>query len=236
MSNMRRFPFQYVKNMRDLGGYPIDSKHITAWKTFIRSDSITRLEAKEIAYLLEYGIKTIVDLRTPEEIEREPNPFATLECVSYFNISITSMPSHDILQTFGTLGDLYHFFMKDHHFIEQVLHCLADTDGVALFHCTAGKDRTGIIACLLYMLVGVAKEDILADYQMTDPYLADKRAREWSNYPSQYAHLLAAAPEQLAYFYDLILEEYQTIENFLSDLGVSTSVIECLQKKFIQRI
>jgi protein-tyrosine phosphatase len=156
-------------NVRDLGGYPTSDGRWTRWGAIVRGDNLSRLTAAGKAALVEYGVRTIVDLRLPGEIAEHPNPFAEagVHGVRYINVSLVdpAVPRPG----FTTLADDYQRTLADSPaLIAEIMAAIARApEGTVLVHCMAGKDRTGIISALLLELAGVPRATIAADYALT---------------------------------------------------------------------
>jgi protein-tyrosine phosphatase len=164
-------------NSRDLGGYPTNDGRETRWGAVVRSDRLGDLTAAGQDALVAHGIRTIVDLRTPNELRSYPNPFADPahlggHGISYVNISLVD-PGVGSREHFATLADDYVDMLESFaSSIARIMTTIADAPaGGIVIHCMAGKDRTGITSALLLDLVGVARETIGADYALTDECL-----------------------------------------------------------------
>ena len=98
------------------------------------------------------------------------------------------------------------------------LRAIAEAPQAVLFHCTAGKDRTGVVAALLLWLAGVSEEDILADYIVSGPYLQQMLRAYCEAHPGA-----VVCPPQSAYmrsFLRLFAQRYGTLRQYLEMLGV----------------
>jgi len=175
--NYIRLPLCNAFNIRDLGGYSTADGAVTKFHTFLRADDLANLDDAELQFLLDYGVHTIIDLRSKEECEKQPNPFAARTDVRYHNIALLD---NVIDEDADALGATAQEFIKDFYIglvdntaaaIGAVFTALADADGAVLFHCAAGKDRTGVIAALLLGLAGVSEADIIANYEVTYTYI-----------------------------------------------------------------
>ncbi|MER5642103.1 tyrosine-protein phosphatase [Kitasatospora sp. NPDC002227] len=186
---IRHLEFQRLRNFRDLGGYPAADGRTVRWGRLYRSDSLGKLngaaEADRAAFL-ELGIRTVIDLRYPWEIEgrgRVPESYG----VEYHNLSIEHRPYDQ--EALGAEFEVVPFLAEKFaevaadgvEELRQVLRLVAEADNAPLvFHCAAGKDRTGIVAALLLTLLGVGEEDIVADFALTglatENLIADWRA------------------------------------------------------------
>jgi protein-tyrosine phosphatase len=159
-------------NARDMGGMRTSSGVETAFRRFIRSDSPSALNADSIESLIEYSVRTVIDLRSKQEIDRTGNPFREHPEIQFHNIPLITSDPDDLSDPTmkhlvkNRLGDLY-IFMLEHSqksvrkVLEAIIHA---PDGAIVFHCMHGKDRTGLIAALLYLLAGVSQHDIIENY------------------------------------------------------------------------
>jgi protein-tyrosine phosphatase len=169
----RHLKYSGTYNFRDTGGYPTHSGGATRWRTLLRSDSPHRLSEADRASLIEYGLRTAIDLRQAEELAEAPNVFAASAHVTYRHLPLLndtpSMP-----EVLPSLVEIYRRILDDRS--EQVGAALAAlaTPGAlpAVVNCTAGKDRTGLIVALALGLAGVPEETIVADYALSGTYLA----------------------------------------------------------------
>lgn len=232
---MRRFKFEKVFNLRELGGYPT-IEGITKEKVFLRSDSITYLTQDEIEQLKAYGLKRVIDLRHANEIAVEADPFATEKDVLYQNYTFDALQSHSIEElNEWQLSKLYIKMAENQEFIQSVFKALAQEEGVVLFHCSAGKDRTGVIASILLKLVGVDLYDIVSDYQVSKTYLYPKYHQMVNNPNIMYASLYDSKPETMFEFMEYLDTNYENIEAYLISKGISENEILKIKDKFLDK-
>jgi len=152
-------------NVRDLGGYRTRNGQITRWGVLYRADGLHRLTEESQQALIDKGIRTVIDLRGSREVEQKRNVLRDSDRVRYHNVSLLN-PAAPRNAQMNHLGDLY-VHLIDHAQVElrRVFSLLAEQNGhAALFHCAAGKDRTGVVAALLLELAGVPHETIAEDY------------------------------------------------------------------------
>jgi len=194
-------------NVRDLGGWPTADGGRTAYGRVWRGDSPARATATDLDLLAAHGVRTVVDLRTAGEREREPNP---LERDARFRVHHVDLmaPLLDASPSRPRLGDpfdletQYRALLRDSaEGIELALgHLRTATDAGegALLHCTAGKDRTGVVTALLFAAVGTPSDVIADEYALTDARIEPLRPRllegaERHGVPrASYARLLTA--------------------------------------------
>ena len=176
-----RLPLEGTKNTRDLGGYPTKDNKVTKFHVFIRSDRLTDIADKDNEFLKNYGITDIIDLRgntaiqstfvSDDNINREYFEFQLHSLIYLWNMSNMQMPKRDKENFNHGVG--YTYVLENKSRIKEVFDILAESDGGVLFHCTAGKDRTGIISALILGLCNAYIKDIIANYEVTNTYLAD---------------------------------------------------------------
>ncbi|MBS0418593.1 MAG: tyrosine-protein phosphatase [Proteobacteria bacterium] len=174
----RLLPFPALLNARDLGGYPTVDGAQTRWRSLLRSDDLAQLTAAGMQALRDYGVETVVDLRWAEEIVLNPSPLgAHAPQIRYVHSSL-------LASTPAQWRELAQGCEKEHwkcRVLEQVRPHVRDvlkvmaaaSAGPLLFHCVAGKDRTGLIAALMLALADVKPEAIAADYAESSQMLGN---------------------------------------------------------------
>ena len=166
----RHLPLPETHNVRDLGGYVRTSGGMTQWRRLLRGDSLAHLAPASLDRLISERLSLVIDLRGPHELLAEPNPFADHDTVAFRNIALfDALSPIAMAETPFDMAARYRDALdRCGPRLAQVLRAIADAEaGIVLFHCTAGKDRTGIVAALLLLLADVAEADIVADYALT---------------------------------------------------------------------
>lgn len=162
-------------NVRDLGYYTNQYGEKLRTGRFLRSDSLHLATDEDERLLVNYGVKVIVDLRSPMEVQKEPFLIQKHQEIDYYAIPLfDNIQSNDGSKPLpDSLHELYIFLLDNSKKqIKQVLQCfLRHEEGCCLFNCTAGKDRTGIIAMLLLGLADVEEEFIVEDYCVSARYM-----------------------------------------------------------------
>jgi hypothetical protein len=175
--NKRILDWEGCSNVRDLGGLRTCDGRTTSWRAVVRSDTPRRLTAAGWSALYDYGIRTILTLRTHGMVEDELNFTSPFSDIATVQVEIEDITDKEFLGQWAKTGlwstPLYY---KDALRRWPEKHAAAITaiahaqPGGVLFHCIRGHDRTGIIALLLLALAGVAPDEILADYVLShDP-------------------------------------------------------------------
>jgi len=184
--NKRVLVWDGCRNVRDLGGLSTSDGRKTRWRAVVRSDTPARLTAAGWSALYDYGIRTIVSLRTYGMVEDELNftpPYPDLVTVQ---VEIEDVTEKEFVQQWASTE----FWSTPLYYKDAIrrwperhaaaISAIAQArPGGVLFHCVRGHDRTGIIALLLLTLAGVATEEIIVDYELShDPERDEILARE----------------------------------------------------------
>lgn len=233
---MRRFNFKKVYNLRELGGYCTPNGSLTREGVFLRSDTLTHIQEDELDLLKAYGLTTVIDLRHDGETGSEPDPLMHDPKIDYQNIAVLDYARFTLEDMNRILlSDLYRTMAENSGFISRVFTALAEAKGAALFHCSAGKDRTGIIAALLLKLAGVEDTDIIADYQVSATYLVPKYIDREEDLSRQFINLFDSKPETMANFLDYLKTNYKDIDHYFEARGVGPDILARLRQKFTER-
>ncbi|MBQ9064006.1 MAG: tyrosine-protein phosphatase [Blautia sp.] len=201
---IRRIRLPHLHNFRDLGGYEAGSS-ATAWGRIFRSDCPSKLEADEWRRFSELGIKNIIDLRSTYEACGDPvSPPETIvynHCRFFKEDDSIEDKELAARKFLDSLSLDYSFMMKNSlsemaEILKVTVKCLSE--GNVCFFCTAGKDRTGILAASILYLCGVSREDIIADYAVTEIYNADVIMGMINSLPEAMKSRLSPASLELA--------------------------------------
>ena len=236
-------------NVRDLGGYPTLDGRCTRWKTFIRAASLHRLPPDSQAALVDYGIRTVIDLRRTHEVEEAPNVFAGSSQVTYHHQNMigdeplagmadsveTGEPAERILAMYSSWLDLCQ------PEIRRTLATLAEPGArPAMYHCAVGKDRTGVISALLLGIVGVPADVIAEDYALSARYLLDRYFAEQASpelTPDNYTHedyqRDFCPPDAMLKVLDYVDERYGGIEAYARTTGLRPGQIESIRTALV---
>ena len=234
-------------NIRDLGGYVLAGGGQVPWRRFLRSDSLHRIGPEGAERLHDEGLRAVIDLRTPQELETAPNPFATFPGVHFANLPMFDDLSPEALSRQEADGahPLLSFYRtaleQRSDAIRSILSEMAQVkEGAVLFNCTAGKDRTGVLAAILLGIAGVERKEIVADYAMTaqmipdlvEEFLAISRARGGN--VESYARLLESPAPTMAATLDHITEQHGSVEAYLTTIGLPRSDMIALRVRLTQ--
>lgn len=228
-------------NTRDLGGLPVAGGGTTRSGVFFRSDIPMRLADSDLARLEALDLSTVVDLRQPQELERDQNSLAARAGIDYQNIEIWGHIAND--EQPKDPYDITAFYVRalDHAggaFV-RVMTVLAGAPRAALFHCTAGKDRTGLVAALLLESVGVDRPTIMEDFALTHDRIEPLRQRllqdaeERGVAREDFVRLLGATPDLLVPALDHLDERFGGAVQYLTGNGLPPEVLAHLRAKLV---
>jgi protein tyrosine/serine phosphatase len=174
-------------NVRDLGGHPTEDGGETRFGSIVRADSIRQLSDEGWAALVDYGVKTVVDLRANEELEADPPaelpvevlhvPFMETDRSDWQKVEEELEAAVKAAPDVATATrDVYLIFLE--HFAQNVaaaIRAVADApEGGVVVHCAGGKDRTGLLTAFLLHLAGVGVDEIAEDYALSEERLRSR--------------------------------------------------------------
>jgi Protein tyrosine/serine phosphatase len=180
----RKLPFTGAHNFRDLGGYKTSDGKTVKWGKVYRSDNLHSLTDEDLKYMERLNIKSVVDFRSDEERNEEPDrltPDMTpiLLPIKFEPEGVTENLTRDL--TFGNLDssnllrDFNIILVKEftEEYREFFRHIVDNGGEPFLLHCTAGKDRAGFGSAMILTVLGVPREKIIEDYLLTNTYVSD---------------------------------------------------------------
>ncbi len=227
---LRRIPLSDTLNLRDLGGYAAKNGGITRWNAFLRSACPNSLSERDGEILRGLGVTDVIDLRGGGNADEVMRGYEALPFIDVHRIPIgdESVPKTASEVPYGYLR------MAEHCNIPQVFRILADSRGGVIFHCFAGKDRTGVVAAMLLMLAGVADEDIIADYTLTYAYFIKRLRADFSRSDAE-PNVFKPLPDHMEGFIRLFREKYGDVRSYLLQKGVTEGQLQSILNKFVTR-
>lgn len=231
----RLVPLDAVHNFRDLGGYRTADGRTTRWRTLFRADGLYKLTAPDVEVLRPLGLRTVIDLRTERELVdwgRFPveDHYVHFHHVSVIDLTWGEGAGPD--QALPVEDFLYEAYLdmldQGADQFARALRLLALPGALpAVFHCAAGKDRTGILAALALGALGVDHATVAADYGLTRDAMARMRAwaetarPEWvEQMRSQPAAWVAAEPVAMHRFLDHLAAGHGSVRDYVRAIGV----------------
>lgn len=240
---LRALEWDGCLNARDVGGYAaVDG--VTRYGVLLRSDTLGRLTERGRNIFAESGVRTIVDLRSADELTDDPNPFATSGSVRYLNLPLHNEDDREAIARIASyvpLREMYEVMLR--HFganVATVAEAVATSDGAVVLHCYAGKDRTGLVVALLLAAVGVGDKDVIADYVASHDCLREPRAARISAaVPEERAlleHRLGAEAATMSYVLNVLKAEYGGAEGYLQASGVADASLQALKQRLVEPV
>jgi protein-tyrosine phosphatase len=227
----RDLDLEVAHNVRHLGGYAAGGGETSA--TIIRAASLHRLTGAGVEALAATGVTTVIDLRSSVERTELPTPPLWPWGVHTIHAPVFERDASPAgLRDFGGYRAVYHEFLETGRPAYRTLfETLARAHGGVLFHCAAGKDRTGVAAALLLDLAGVPHETIVGDYArsatLLEPAFAQwlPKMRERGIDETRARALMASKPEDMEATLRHLRERWGSAEGYLASTGMSPAAI-----------
>lgn len=246
----RHVTFEACFNFRDFGGYETSDGRRVRWRTLYRSDTLHRLTDADAEILSGLGLHTVIDLRSATEIEDHGRLSRATDTLTWLHIPMLDNvrlvprdPAQPGPPAEESPGEGYVRILEQFGAsVGEVFSTLAGPGALpAVFHCTSGKDRTGLVAALLLETLGVPDEVIAADYELTN--VTRGRSMEWieANEPLFAAFLAQIPVERRHVRADTILgflagvrARHGGAEAFLAGVGAGPEVVERLRAALLE--
>ena len=220
-------------NVRDLGGLKGAHGPVPP-NRFIRTADLSKASDKDRQTLKDHGVSLDVDLRTPDEVTKKPDTLQSDSRFEYVNISLLGPGPIDFTKI-TTLGDLYVQTLSDNQaeFKKVFKAMAAQQDGAVLYHCSAGKDRTGMVTAILLALAGVDRKEIIHNYAISGVYLGPV-SEETKRTRPEVARIMGTPPEAMAKFLDVLDAQYGGASGYLKRIGITDTEIKALSTRLGQ--
>jgi protein-tyrosine phosphatase len=240
----RRLPLTGTFNVRDVGGYPTADGGVIRARTLLRGDALHRLDDAARDLLAGLPLRTVLDLREDFEVRRSP------DALDGVDVSILRLPVFQVRgDSFGrapeNLAQLYDTMVDDcgPALVEAVRVLAGPAALPAIVHCSAGKDRTGVVTAIALSLAGVADELTAQDYALTSAFLAVEftaavaqlQASTGLRQHQMDNGALACPPELILRTLDRMRERSGSVEGYVGDHGMSDAEIAALRAGLVDR-
>jgi protein-tyrosine phosphatase len=231
----RRLAFEGCFNFRDLGGYETVDGRVVRPQRLYRADGPHALTDADVAQLGSLDLATILDLRTVEELERGRYIAHVSDVIEYHLPMLDVVPDTDDLPKWvdpAVVADRYRTMLDAAaENVAEVLAVLSDPSAYpALFHCSAGKDRTGVIAAVLLGVLGVADDTIVADYALSATAMHRLVDYYKAAHPDSVELLerlapamVAAHPETMRALIAGVRRDFGSFDGYAESIGVGTA-------------
>jgi protein-tyrosine phosphatase len=204
----------------------------------IRSDHVAHLTPAGRQALVIYGVTTVLDLRSPAEVLRSPNPFADGSGPTYVHRTLIDDANMNQVGEAGDMFERYLMILNNRsESFRDVFTALAESEGCVLFHCFAGKDRTGLIAAMLLAMADVPADQIAADFGETDRQLAAEYARWIREAPPEkraaMREELRCPPDRILGVLEYLDKKWGGVASYLEASGMAHASIDRVSKKLV---
>lgn len=254
---IRRLPLTGLKNARELGGFPTKDGKVTRYGQFIRTELPRKLTEGDLDYLRRYGVTVSVDLRGKPETEHLVSMLRGVDWCRYvhepvFNEQVAMGDQSEerkeppLPGPFIEWGKLYITMIEQHKdWTRRVLSLAAEVEGVMQYHCTTGKDRTGILTALLLSIARVPEEDIIADYCVSQVYMRPVyeeltrlmppllKENGEAVMPDLDSPFFLTSPSNMRQLLEHLNEKYGSVEQYVLDCGVTQEAVDAIRRKLV---
>ncbi len=246
-SHSRTLEFDGCVNFRDLGGYRTGDGHQVGWRRLFRADGLHRLSGDDHRRLIELGVSTVIDLRTVDEAEQRGR-FP----VEQVPVRFVDLPLTDVLPSTEEMPSWRESSYVASRYVEMVdqgapalsraFEVLGSTGSLpAVFHCSAGKDRTGVLSALILAFVGVPDRTIVEDYALSAAAMVRLLEHLKAEYPDSVAEVerhapavLQVMPETMEEFLAAIVSRHGSYQGLAEWLGVADAVARLRQAVLVR--
>ena len=247
-------PFDGTDNFRELGGYPVRDGRRVRRGIFWRAGAPAKLVSEHDRRLFDsLGIRTIFDFRSAAEREYLPDP--AFPGVTLYEISAIldengvevnfdprelAAQGRDAARRYLEEGipQIYRRLPFDNPAYRKLFACLLAEEVPVLFHCTAGKDRTGMAAALILLALGAGRETIRQDYLLTNRWRAATIRAAQAAQPERaddLALLMGVREKDLDTALDAITRAYPDLRDyFAAELGLDAAALQTLRSIYLE--
>jgi len=243
----REIDMEGATNFRDLGGIETQDGLMVRWGKLYRSGELSELTEEDLATLKELEIKTILDLRGFDEIESDPDKYPQDGSIAWMHTPVgiegentrekfmaviqnadpETFQGEEVMVDFGK-----QIFYESPDTFKPIFDQLLEENSYPLvFHCSAGKDRAGFTSALILYALGVSEEVIMDEYLLSNHFRYHENEKTIEQAAKYFGvdqrimrEIMAVKPTYLNAGFDLIKEEYGTIDKYLEvELGVDST-------------
>ena len=234
----RSLAFTTSYNFRDVGGYAGLDGRTVSWRRLFRADSLHRLKGADLETFQALGVRTVIDLRRPFEVE-EHGRVPHSDGLDYRNLVVEHVDWETVdepadLPHERWLADRYLNFAEDGRAgLAAALGVIADPAAApAVVHCMAGKDRTGVVCALTLSLLGVSDADVAQDYALTEVAMASLTAYLLKTKPEAVqdkCHMFDCPQDAMLLFLDDLRERHGSVEQYVREIGITAEQLAALR-------
>ncbi len=246
----RSIDFEEVAGFRDLGGYRTKDGRTIAWRRLFRSGELRRMTNDDLKkFKKEIGITAVIDLRNAREGLEQQQEINLLNRIGAKYLYVPFNPNTDRsregeqYRNFSHMGQVYLSRIRNQEYGRRIIEALEiitqPNNHPLVFHCMAGKDRTGVLAAFVLSVLGVADKDIIEDYSFSAQHMKalfermskdPDTSEDVLNLP---AYTWEAAPESMEWFLSNLKKEYGSTREYLEKQGAEESLFGKLEQALL---
>jgi protein-tyrosine phosphatase len=243
----RRLDLEGPVNFRDLGGYETVDGRTVRRRHLFRSDALHRLTEADAAKVRALGVTTLIDFRTPYELETAG--WGGIDHLGAEHVHLPTIDStrqvvdvdEELARALITAADAYSMMLeRGSNAYSSALRLVAASEAPVVFFCSAGKDRTGLFAAIVLGLLGVPEVDIVTDYALTAEVIEQIHILrdEPEGGSERYAHLIGedlrnAYPASMEVTIERVQERWGGWEGYATSIGVESAVVAALRDRLL---
>ncbi len=253
----RFLPLDGTVNFRDVGGYGTENGRFVRWGQLYRGGILANLTDADQELLQAIGLRTVCDVRSAEETVRRPDRLDRLNDLTHLQLSVETVDHFSVLRTLWVVlfqrhrlfdvlqnGYLQVVLEQNAHVVREIFYRFADPAHLpGLVHCTAGKDRTGIMVALILSVLGVPRETIVADYTLSNHFYdyfreslkpdVQKLTRFGITIDDLWPFLVVDGAT-LTHTLETLDQRYGSVQTYLTErVGVETAVLDRLRANLL---
>lgn len=235
-------------NVRDLGGHPTEDGGETRFRAVVRADSVYQLTDAGWQAAVDYGVRTVVDLRADEELEADPPrelpvavlhvPFMEDNAAAFAEVEAVAREAAEAAEDLAArTRDVYLIFLEYFkHNVAAAMRAVARAPEGVVVYCVGGKDRTGLLVAFLLHLAGVDGERIAADYALSEERLRPRHetwiAEAETDAERERLRRVTQAPAaSMIGVFSKLEERYGSVENYLRSAGLTDEELELARER-----
>ena len=215
-------------NTRELGGIKTADGKTTKNGVFWRSDVPVQPTVEDVEKLLSNRITTVIDMRTDEEVLKKPCGLADMAEFRYHHFPITE--GSGVPESLEAVP-LSYMDIATAESMPKILRTIAEAPYGVLFHCSAGKDRTGVVSAIILMLCGADRRDIVDDYVISREYNHRNLEAFLAAHPKVDRNIVLANEKSMNRFIDLFTERFGTVEKYFEAIGLNAEYADKIRNK-----
>lgn len=254
----RRLLTKGLYNARDLGGFPTRDGRVTKFGVYVRSEAPAEIPAEDVSYLRRYGVTASMDFRGTGEAAARPS--ALQEVMPYYHRPLFneaamagSNPNPKPPKHVGWGEQYISMAEESRDWAKDVLTIAAENPGALLYHCTTGKDRTGLMTCYLLSIAGVERADIAADYCVSQLFLEPvyekmrsgalmmgpppgeaPEGKDAPPMPKMDGSFFETPATAMLTLVDYLTEKYGGVVEYLRSIGIPEATMNAIREKFTE--